>query len=365
MKAPATRNTMTPAPAFDPAYFGQFVEWIDRSERTARAYIGNLRQFWAFLLFTGARQPQRADVVAFRDYLAREHEAIKLDAESPQGWTYRTDATGAPILATCKPNTIRAYLRSVSQFFAWTEAAGLYPNIAANVHGPKVRQDAHKKDALQPSEVLEIERSIKARAAVKEAQAGEQEKDTAGRVQRSEEQGARLFALYLLAVNAGLRTIELSRANVKDLQEKHGQYYLYVFGKGHTEADQVKALAPEVAEAVKAYLNTRADKYNGNSPLFVATGNRSGGRRLAATTISTMLKQAMKDAGYNSDRLTAHSLRHTAGTAAMEATGDLYAVQKYMRHADPKTTEIYLHVDTEKQDADTARRLYELYHAQP
>ena len=98
------------------------------------------------------------------------------------------------------------------------------------------------------------------------------------------------------------------------------------------------------------------------SPLFVSTGNRSGGKRIAETTISRMLKEAMKEAGYNSERLTAHSLRHTAGTAVQELTGNLYQTQKYMRHSNPATTEIYLHNETEKQEAGIAQRLYNLYH---
>ena len=137
---------------------------------------------------------------------------------------------------------------------------------------------------------------------------------------------------------------------------------MYIWGKGHTEADTRKVIAPEVAEALQDYLSSRTDNPTGNSPLFVATGNRSGGKRLATTTISTMLKEAMKAAGFNSERLTAHSLRHTAGTQAMELTGDLYQTQQYMRHSNPATTEIYLHIDTEKQEADIAQRLYNKYH---
>ena len=70
----------------------------------------------------------------------------------------------------------------------------------------------------------------------------------------------------------------------------------------------------------------------------------------------------MKEAGFNSERLTAHSLRHTAGTNAMQLTGDLYTTQQYMRHSSPATTEIYLHIDTEQQEADIAQRLYNHYH---
>ena len=99
--------------------------------------------------------------------------------------------------------------------------------------------------------------------------------------------------MYLLAVNAGLRTIEISRANIKDLEIKGGNAYLYVWGKGHTEADTKKPIAYEVYTAIQEYLNNRSDYITANSPLFVSTGNRSGGKRIASTTISTMLKRAM------------------------------------------------------------------------
>lgn len=319
------------------ALFADFVAWIDRSENTTRAYIGNFKQFLYWMQETGTSRPARQDIISYRDYL-----------------------TGKGL----KPNTVTAYLRSVKQFFSWTAASGIYPDIAANIHAPKVDHSSHKKDALTVQEVLTIETSITDRAAAKTAAAADAGKDIAGRMQRSTEQGKRLYAMYLLAVNAGLRTIELHRANVKDLETKGGQTWLYIWGKGRTEPDQKKAIAPEVAAAVKEYLQSRTDRPTGASPLFVSTGNRSKGQRIATTTISTMLKHAMQEAGFDSERLTAHSLRHTAGTAVQELTGDIYKTQKYMRHANPATTEIYLHNDTEKQEAHIAQQLYSLYHGQ-
>ena len=354
-----TRPQMAPAQQFDPGLFNDFVSWIDRGEKTTRTYLMNLKQFAAWLRFANVAAPTRQDILSYREWLTAEHEAITL---TPAGWTYRTDSTGTPIKIVCKPNTVSAYLRSVCQFFKWTAANGLYPDIAANVHAPKVKHDTHRKDALAPQEVLAIETSIATRAQEREQAAQDAQKDTAGRMQRTTEQGKRLYAMYLLAVNAGLRTVEISRANVKDLETKGGQAWLYIWGKGHSEPDQRKPLAPEVYAAVKDYLQARGDRPTGNSPLFVSTGNRSGGKRIATTTISTMLKRAMQEAGFDSERLTAHSLRHTAGTAVQELTGDLYTTQKYMRHSNPATTEIYLHNDTEKQEAGIAQQLYNLYH---
>ena len=356
-----SRN-LTPAQDFNPGLFDDFVAWIDRSDKTTRSYLTNLRQFMAWLKYAAIRNPQRQDIISYRQWLTAEHEAIALDRDSITGWKYRTDAHGNPLKINCKPNTIAQYLRSVCQFFRWTAANGYYPDIAANIHAPKLRHDRHSKEALTAPEVLAIEKSIAQRAQERTQAAQNAQKDTAGRMQRSTEQGKRLYAMYLLAVNAGLRTVEISRANIKDLETKGGQTWLYIWGKGHTEPDQRKPLAPEVAAAVKEYLKSRTDKPTGNSPLFVSTGNRSRGKRIAATTISTMLKRAMQEAGFDSERITAHSLRHTAGTNVQEITGNLYATQLYMRHSNPATTEIYLHTETEQAEAGIAQQLYNLYH---
>ena len=357
-----TSNAAAIIPAGDlrPALFEEFIKYIDRGQKTTRTYITNLRQFAAFLAYKGIRRPQRQDVIAYRDYLTAEHEAIQYNPAT--GWTYRTDRSGRRYTTTCKPTTVKIYLQSVRQFFSWTAANGFYPDIAANTHAPKVRQDVHRKDALTAADVLTIEQSIEAAAGAKIEAAEAHSKDTAGRISRATEQGKRLFAMYTLAVNAGLRTIEISRANVRDLEVRNGRAVLYVWGKGHTEADAKKPLAPEVYAAIRDYLDSRSDRPTANSPLFVSTGNRSGGKRIAETTISKMLKQAMQAAGFNSDRITAHTLRHTAGTNVQEITGNLYITQKYMRHANPATTEIYLHNDTEKQETQTAQDLYNLYH---
>lgn len=356
------RQEIAPAQQFNTGLFNDFVAWIDRSEKTTRSYTTNFQQFIAWLKYAAIRNPQRQDIISYRQWLTAEHEAIKLDPDSITGWKYRTDAHGNPLKINCKPNTIAQYLRSVCQFFRWTAANNLYPDIAANIHAPKLRHDRHSKEALTAPEVLAIEKSIAQRAQERTQAAQNAQKDTAGRIQRSTEQGKRLYAMYLLAVNAGLRTVEISRANIKDLETKGGQTWLYIWGKGRTEADQKKPIAPEVAAAVKEYLKSRTDKPTGNSPLFVSTGNRSGGKRIAPTTISTMLKRAMQEAGFDSERITAHSLRHTAGTNVQEITGNLYATQLYMRHSNPATTEIYLHTETEQAEAGIAQQLYNLYH---
>lgn len=346
-------------------YFAAYLSFIDRSAKTERTYTNNLRQFSAWLHYRGIEAPIREDIIDYRDFLISEHEAISFDPVT--GWKYRTGPGGDPLRIRCKPNTAAQYLRAVAAFFSWTAAAGIYPNIAAGIHAPKLRNDMHRKEALAPADVLRIERSIEATAAAQREAAAEAGKDRAGRMQRATEQGKRLRALYLLAVCSGLRDVELSRANIRDIETKGGQAYIYIWGKGHSEPDTRKPLAPEVKAALDDYILSRSDNPGGNSPLFVSTGNRSRAQRMAPTTISTLLKRALQAAGYDSERITAHSLRHTAGVSVMRLTeGNLFITQQYMRHSDPATTEIYLHsYETEAQESEIAQNLYQLYHSEP
>ena len=71
----------------------------------------------------------------------------------------------------------------------------------------------------------------------------------------------------------------------------------------------------------------------------------------------------MKGAGYDSDRLTCHSLRHTSNTGAYKATKSLYLTQQHARHCDPSTTEIYVHAE-EREERHTESMVYDYYFKQ-
>lgn len=220
--------------------------------------------------------------------------------------------------------TRRQYIRLVKAFFRWTAAAGLYPDVAVHVQGVKMQTGIYHRDALKPEDVQAIAASI----------------DT------STTTGKRLYAVFLLCVSCGLRMIEVSRARIQDKREQHGRWYLYVQGKGHDEPDTAVLLPEDVVSAIDDYLQDIDPLYKlPKSPLFCSTSNRSRGQRIAPTTLSTQLKAAFVAAGYDSSRITAHSLRHTSGTAVYKATHNIYLAQQHQRHKDPKTTEIYVHAD--------------------
>lgn len=310
---PATHFYMQAIPGlnFNTDLFGRFIDYTDRKKSTVKGYLTCIRHFAYWLQTNNITQPTREDIKAYRDCLTNSEYA-----------------TG----------TQQQYLRAVKHFFKWTAAEGLYPNIADNIHGAKVRHDIHKKDALSREDVPKI----------------------AATIDRSDEQGKRLYALYLLCITCGLRTIEINRANIEDIKTVGGVSYLYVQGKGHDDKDAPVELIPEVQEAIKAYLSSRSDKPTPKSPLFASTSNRSKGGRISTASISAMLKEMLVKAGYDSDRITAHSLRHTSGTGAYKATGSLLLAQKHQRHADPSTTEIYIHAE-ERAERHTERQVYDYF----
>lgn len=342
--------------------FTRFVNDIDASKRTKQNYVNGIKQFRAWLYYADVTEPKKQDIANYKEWLESEHDAIQLDLSCISGWSFRIDRAGNRLTIKCRVSTVFQYIRVVKHLFKWAANNGLYPNIAAEIKTPKLGK-SHSKEALNIIDVPKIENSIMRTGEKKEFEQSEMIKDRAGRIQRAGEQTKRLYAMYLLAVNAGLRTVEISRANIKDFESKGGKAWLYIHGKGHGEADTKKPITPEIAQALNEYIKSRSDSPTGASPLFVATGNRHGGKRLQPSTIGKMLKKAMVDAGFNSDKLTAHSLRHTTGTAVMEVTNkNIYMTQMYMRHENPKTTEIYLHSDNEKDEADTAQALYNLFH---
>lgn len=272
--------------------FNRYIEFLDSSPKTVETYTRALRQLFSYFSLNGITQPTRADILAFRDELK---------------------ASGH------KPTTVQNYITATKIFFSWTEQEGIYPNVADHLKGAKLDRE-HKKDYLTSRQVKEV---------------------LAG-VDRSTEQGLRDYAMLFLMVTGGLRTIEVSRANVGDLRTLGDNSVLYVQGKGREEkTDYIKLSAP-AEQAIRAYLKARGEK-DEEAPLFSSTSNNNRGARLTTRSVSGIVKTRLQQAGYDSEKLTAHSLRHTAVTLSLLAGKDITEVQQFARHANIATTMIYNH----------------------
>lgn len=272
--------------------FDRFIDYLDASPKTVETYKKALRQFFNYLALHGIRQPQREDVLAFRDDLKT---------------------------SGLKPTTVQNYITATRIFFKWTEQERLYPNIAEHVKGAKLDKN-HKKDYLTSRQTKEVLTSI----------------------ETSTEEGLRNYAILSLMVTGGLRTIEVSRANVGDLRTVGENTVLFIQGKGREEKTEYIKISAPVERALRTYLKVRGFMTE-EQPLFTSTSNNSKGKRITTRTVSAVVKNALKNAGYDSNRLTAHSLRHTAITLALLAGRDITEVQQFARHANLNTTMIYNH----------------------
>lgn len=289
--------------AFSESLFERFTEYTDVKDTTLKGYLVCIRQFIKWLNENQITQPTREHIKQYKKHLEE------------------SDFTAG---------TKAQYLRAVKSFFKWTASEGLYPNVADNIKGAKVKQDNTKKEAFDETGIKTVLDSI----------------------DRTTETGKRDYAMILLSVTGGLRIIEMQRANVQDIQTINGQKVLYIQGKGHDEKDDYIKLVPEVVEALRDYLTTRPP-FGKNEPLFVCAGNRAKWERLTEPSISRIIKGVFKKAGFDCGKLTAHSLRHTSNTLLFKAGADLFTVQHHARHVDPKTTEIYIHsIDKERDKSE-------------
>lgn len=271
--------------------YHRFLAYVDASPKTIETYTRNLKQFFVWLNDNGVTHPTREDILRYRDELR----------------------------ARLKPATVQIYIAVVRIFFDWAEQEKIYPNIARRVKGAKVDKD-HKKDYLTPTQIKGIVSGI----------------------DRNSVNGLRNYAIFKLMASCGLRTIEVVRANVEDLRPLGEKMVLYVQGKGHAEKSRPVPIPPAVEADIRAYLAFRG-KVAEDAPLFCSTSNNGTGKRLSTRTVSGIAKQAMINAGFNSPRLTAHSLRHTAATAALESGQTIEAVREFLRHSNINTTMIYVH----------------------
>lgn len=304
----------------------RFVEYIDVKDVTVKSYAVCLRSFMGWLAENGIDQPERADVLAYVKFLATPHRRrARYDRPNSKPGNVMTLSAG----------TQARYLRAVKLFFRWTAQEGLYPNVADNIKGAKVRADNTKRDPLQRTDALAVLDSI----------------------DRTSAAGKRDYAMFLLSITAGLRIIEMQRADVGNMETLAGQHVLYIQGKGHDEADTYKKLTPEVHAAIVDYLETRGT-LDPSAPLFASEGNRSRGQRLTEPSISRIIKARLKAAGFDSHRISAHSLRHTSVTFLLESGATIQEAQHHARHASPDTTGIYAHnIDQRKEQPE--QRIYD------
>lgn len=267
-----------------PEHCTRFLSQLDEMPKTISVYARALKMFVEYL--GENTTPHRVDIQAYKLHM----------------------------MGRMKPNSVNLYLTAVRVFFRWMEIEGLYPDISRGIDNVKVSKN-FKKDHLTPEQVCDIYDAI---------------------------DNTRDRAIFMLMVTAGLRCIEVVRANIEDLRTLGDSVVLFVQGKGKLDREEYVKIPSLTHKAILGYLDGRVDPL-GEEPLFTSDANQSKGGRLTTISVSRMVKTAMRKAGYNSTRLTAHSLRHTTATAILMNGGTIQEAQQVLRHANIQTTMGYLH----------------------
>ncbi|WP_330256276.1 site-specific integrase [Nocardia sp. NBC_00565] len=150
--------------------------------------------------------------------------------------------------------------------------------------------------------------------------------------------GRRNYAVVIMLVRLGLRSVEVTRLRLGDFDWRAGE--VTVHGKGG-RVDRLP-VPVEVGDAVTAYLTAGRPVTESRA---VFCGLRPPFGPLAACTISTIVGHACDRAGV--ERVFAHRLRHSLATDLLRAGASLPEIGQVLRHRDIASTSIYAKVDVE------------------
>ena len=146
----------------------------------------------------------------------------------------------------------------------------------------------------------------------------------------------------------GCRTVEMHQIKVEDIIRQGIKTGLQVSAK---RASRIVPLTENLASWLYEYLQMRRKvlrrKIKPTDYVFVSLSNNNKGGQLSRRSIREICDRALIECNLKHTpgrTLTAHSLRHTAGTLALRTGSDLRQVQDLLGHADPRTTSIYAHV---------------------
>jgi integrase/recombinase XerC len=280
----------------------RFVQSEDWRETTRQTYRKQLRILFKWLLEHRIYRPQKEHLIRFKN------EQIGNDSMSA--------------------TTVRNVLQAARSFFDWTQENDIWPNIARRVKKPKISA-GFRKDYLsleQYSSVIDVVSD------------------------------ARALAIFQICVGCGLRVCEISRLRMIDIEYQKDHTLLRIRGKGKDDRERVAILTGKVEEDFKNYLKVRQyfDKKGRikpeKQPIFASKSPKSGPKAwfLNPDSVSREIKKALRKAGIDSRRMTAHSLRHTCANWAEQMGEDAETIQQMLGHADPKTTQIYKRIQAKK-----------------
>jgi len=154
--------------------------------------------------------------------------------------------------------------------------------------------------------------------------------------------GLRDRAILSVGLQVGFRRAEIAALTVGDLHQNRGFDALRVIRKGGRR--EALAINPQAAQRIRAYLDKAGHGEQPDAPLFRSLrGNQKPldpAGRMDPDAIDRMVRKYAAKIGLGRG-YSAHSMRATFITTALENGAQLEDVQKAAGHRDPSTTKLY------------------------
>lgn len=156
-----------------------------------------------------------------------------------------------------------------------------------------------------------------------------------GGCDRSRLDGVRNFAILSLLARLGLRSIEVARLELDDLDWRRGE----ILVRGKARRRDPLPLPIDVGEALASYLSLRGAHEDRRVFLTLRAPTRS----IRAELVGDVVRRACARAGV--PEVGAHRLRHALASELLAEGASLIDISQVLRHRDLATTAIYAKVD--------------------
>ena len=302
----------------------RYLRCVDAKESTKATYRKVLDSFAQWVEGTDCAffELTQADIIAYKDSLLKENKSAM---------------------------TVNLYLSTIRGFYKWLAAEGICDNIAQNVGSVRTNKSTFRRMHLENEQGAELLTEAYLPKSVTGVNSGVTQK------LRDNENiiSLRNYAMLNLMLRTGLRTIEVSRADIGDITFKRERRVLKVWGKGHVEKDDFVVLTDEAWIPIEQYLQERWD-CKPHGPLFATHGLGHTGDRMSTRSIQDICKKNLRAIGLDGHEYSAHSLRHTTGTQILKNGGSMMDVQQVLRHTSPSTSQLYVNTIMEEKRLDDA-----------
>jgi integrase len=273
-----------PSPRFDHDKAKKIFYFLDINDETKKDYQARIMHFLNFITNKGM---DRDSFLEYKNYLKS-----------------RSDYT---------VSTKNKYLVTAKVFLKELNRRGILPaDITQNIKSFS-QSKKHKKEGLNDEEIDKLAYALK------------ELPNTA--------QNTRIKAIISLLVLQGLRQVEITRLNVKDVDLIRKT--ALVEGKGRDDKEIIY-LHPETVKHIKYYLKRNNLK---DGALFVCKSNNHKNKRITTRGLRMIIKKVLNELEIDK---CVHGFRHYFTTTLIKNyKGDLLRVAQYTRHRSLEMLQIY------------------------